>query len=659
MYNNCCSIVMLEIIKYWQQKKNDLNYRAFLNQKRYVNYKLKHARKEYYQCLFENHKGDYKTIYKLSNHLLFRKETLPLPTSSDNETLAELFNSFFVSKIAKIMKSLKPEKPEDINPNYIESTLEIESVFSDFTLLDDQAAMELLSKSANKSCELDLIPTYLLKEQSNISVSTLKNIVNASLEQGVFPQSLRSAIVRPMLKKAGLELIEKNYRPVSNLAFLGKLIERAACNQIVDYTSRSGKTEEYQAAYRAGNSTETALLKVQTDILEAIDKREVMCVILLDLSAAFDTVSHHLLLNRLKHRYGIEGKVLSWLQSYLSKRSQSVVVGNVVSKPVELNCGVPQGSILGPVLYTLYTAPLGDICRSHGIVFICYADDTQLYLSFRPSSDLSKTNAIKRLEDCIMDIRLWMRTNLLKLNDDKTECIIFGTQQQLNKIQEFTINIGDNSITSTPTVRNLGYFMDKQLKQKEQVKKICSSTYLTLKNINRVRSALSKETIKILVQGLVVSRMDYCNSLLLGAHECYISKLQLMQNMAARTICGLRKYDRISSSLQDLHWLKIRERINYKVLVFVYQCVNNLAPIYLQSLLKYNHGRMLRSHSDNKLPVLKANLEQVRRSSFRYAGPRPWNELPVYVINSDTISIFKSRLKTFLFCKCYNIEYRF
>ena len=160
------------------------------------------------------------------------------------------------------MKSLKPEKPEDINPNYIESTLEIESVFSDFTLLDDQAAMELLSKSANKSCELDFIPTYLLKEQSNISVSPLKNIVNASLEQGLFPQSLRSAIVRPMLKKAGLELIEKNYRPVSNLAFLGKLIERAACNQIVDYTSRSGKTEEYHAAYGAGNSTETALLKV-------------------------------------------------------------------------------------------------------------------------------------------------------------------------------------------------------------------------------------------------------------------------------------------------------------------------------------------------------------------------------------------------------------
>ena len=130
--------------------------------------------------------------------------------------------------------------------------------------------------------------------------------------------------------------------------------------------------------------------------------------------------------------------------------------------------------------------------------------------------------------------------------------------------------------------------MDKQLKQKEQVNKICSSTYLTLKNINRVRSALSKETIlrQILVQGLVVSHMDYCNSLLLGAHECYISKLQLMQNMAARTICGLRKYNRILPSLQELHWLKILERISYKVLVFVYQCVNNLASTYLTVIVK-------------------------------------------------------------------------
>ena len=179
----------------------------------------------------------------------------------------------------------------------------------------------------------------------------------------------------------------------------------------MDYTSRSGKTEEYQASYRAGNSTETALLKVQTDILEAIDKREVMCVIFFYLSTAFDMVSHHLLLNRLKHRHGIEGRVLSWLQSYLSKRRQSVVVGNVVSKPVELNSGVPQESILGPVLYTLYTAPLGDICRSHGIVFHCYTDDTQLYLSFRPSLDLSKTNAIKRLEDCkTLDAKQFIKT---------------------------------------------------------------------------------------------------------------------------------------------------------------------------------------------------------------------------------------------------------
>ena len=148
--------------------------------------------------------------------------------------------------------------------------------------------------------------------------------------------------------------MEKNFRPVSNLAYLGKLIERAACNQIVEYTSVTGKNEDFQAAYRIRNSTETAILKVQTDIWETIDKQEIMCVILLDLSAAFDTVSHHLLLSRLKFRYGIDGNVLSWLQSYLTDRRQSVIVLDIQSKAANLTCGVPQGSILLPILYTMY-----------------------------------------------------------------------------------------------------------------------------------------------------------------------------------------------------------------------------------------------------------------------------------------------------------------
>ena len=168
-----------------------------------------------------------------------------------------------------------------------------------------------------------------------------------------------------------------NYRPVSNLSYVGKLIERAACDQIVEFASQSGNIERNQSAYRVGHSTESALLKVKSDLLHAMDNQEVTCLVLLDLSATFDTVDHDLLLNRLHLRYGFDETILNWISSYLRSRTQVLIGNNTFSNPSQLKCGVPQGSILGPILFTLFTAPLEEVCRKHGINFQSYADDQQ------------------------------------------------------------------------------------------------------------------------------------------------------------------------------------------------------------------------------------------------------------------------------------------
>ena len=192
--------------------------------------------------------------------------------------------------------------------------------------------------------------------------------VNASLTCAEFTSELKTALVHPLLKKPVLDLIFRNYRPISNLSFLSKLIERMVCNQITQYSGTTGMTKKFQSAYRAFHSTETTLIKVKDDILRAIDNQRVTCLILLDLSAAFDTVSHLLLLNRLRHHFGIQGTVLRWLKSYMTDHSQKIVLDDssnkaAVSDHAILKQGVPQGSVLGPILFTLYTSPLGDICR--------------------------------------------------------------------------------------------------------------------------------------------------------------------------------------------------------------------------------------------------------------------------------------------------------
>ena len=221
---------------------------------------------------------------------------------------------------------------------------------------------------------------------------------------------------------------------MSNLSFLGKLIERAACNQIVDLVSSTGNIENNQSAYRVGHNTESALLKAKSDLLHALDKQEVKCLVLLDFSAVFDTVDHDLLLNRLHFRYGFHKIILNWISSYLRLRTQQVLIGdNTFSDPIHLKCGVPQGCVFGPILFTLFTAPLGDVCKKHGINFQSYADDQQNYLSFKPNNPTSHKTCKVSLEACISDMQKWMRTNKLKLNDDKTEVMLFWYQTTTRK----------------------------------------------------------------------------------------------------------------------------------------------------------------------------------------------------------------------------------
>jgi hypothetical protein len=470
---------------------------------------------------------------------------------------------------------------------------------------------------------------------------------------------MKQALVTPLLKKPSLDCqLLKNYRPVSNLSFISKVLERVVASRLNQYMEDNHLQEQLQSAYKSGHSTETALVRIQNDILSSVDKQGLVILVLLDLSAAFDTIDHDVLLTRLHSMLGISGAALEWFRSYLTERTQSILIDNTRSKSMSLEWGVPQGSVLGPLLFLIYILPLGHLIRKHALQFHGYADDTQLYITVSPVSQLSAESAVTGLEGCLVDIHSWMSQNMLKLNNDKTEIVVIGTKAQRNKIDIQTLSVAGQAVTvRSEPVSNLGAILDPALSMAKQVSKMVKAASYHLRNISRARRFLTVDAAKQAVVSLVLSRLDYCNALLAGLPQYLVSRLQRVQNAAARVVLQIPRRDHITPALISLHWLPVKHRIIYKLLVLAFKCVHLSAPIYLQELvIKHKPARQLRSACDTTLlAVPKTRLVTYGDRAFTTQAPILWNKLPPSLREAPNILSFKQQLKTYLFRTAYNL----
>ena len=241
---------------------------------------------------------NYKHIYDLCNCLLGRTKESLLPSGYTNQELADRVNNYFIDKIVKIPTNLI-ERCQHLPPYVdIPAPLEIQQ-FSKFQPMTLSKLKKIILSRPSKRCDLDLIPTSLLKQIHPSTVEIIADIINISLRDGVFPESLKKALVKPILKKNNLDLLDRNYRPVSNLGYVSKRIEHAAATQLVDHIESHGLIEKHQSAYHTFDSTETTLLKVKMDVIRALENQEVTCLVLLNLSAAFNTIDHDALLSRM------------------------------------------------------------------------------------------------------------------------------------------------------------------------------------------------------------------------------------------------------------------------------------------------------------------------------------------------------------------------
>ena len=338
---------------------------------------------------------------------------------------------------------------------------------------------------------------------------------------------------------------------------------------------------------------------------------------------------------------------MNWFTSYLDDRHQTVAINGTHSKKRRLACGVPQGSVLGPLLFVIYVSPLGKIFRERAMDFHMYADDNQIYVAFHPN-DLDQ--ATSTVEDCLAQVKTWMTSNMLKLNDSKTEIILVKSRYLRKHLSLPNIQIGTSIVEPTLAARNIGVVFDHHLQFDSQITAACRSIYFHLRNIARIRKYLNVAAIASLVHALITSRLDYCNALYCGLPDKLIQKLQKAQNAAARLVAGSRKTSHITPVLYQLHWLPVQYRIQYKILLLTFKALHGSAPEYIRALIRPKVStRVLRSSNHMLLEVPPTRLKTYGDRTFSKCAPVFWNSLPSDMRQISCLETFKSQLKSQLF----------
>ncbi|XP_072039764.1 uncharacterized protein [Amphiura filiformis] len=498
----------------WRKSRLNTDKDRYIVQKDIVEDLIVKAKSSYFhdKLFTANSKQQFATLNSLLNN-----NTKLLPVSDSECQLAERFADFFVDKIQTIRQNLDMESDLGVSNNVsIDGNNMCISDGADVTcnlhnLSDDMKGVEsieshdvtelhelkpatleeidrTLKKCSNKSCLLDPIPTWLLKDHSTLFIPILAEIVNVSFNTGIFPDSLKDAIITPVIKKQSMDPnILKNYRPISNIKVVAKVAEMVASSRLTEHLNQNNLNESFQSAYKPLHSTETALLRVKNDIASAIDNKNAVFLVMLDLSAAFDTIDHTIFVNRLCHTFHIQGCALQWFASYLKNRKNRVCISGQFSNEHVLNFGLPQGSILGPRGYTMYTHPVGDILRRNNVSFHIYADDTQVYVSFDPRIPDECERALNRLKTCVHQIKSWMSQNKLQLNQEKTEFYIAASSRFISNLSGIKLNLDGVIIEPTLTLKNLGVIFDPVLNMSSQISSVVKCVSFHLRNLSRIR----------------------------------------------------------------------------------------------------------------------------------------------------------------------------
>ena len=632
--------VKSKLYKKYQMNPSTVNKTKFCTYRNKLKSLLKIAEKSYYSDLFMKCRGDLTKTWKNIKMIIHGSTVSKLPTEftynnnsvSGTKNIAETFNQYFLNVGVKLADKIKPSTVkyntflpgEYMNSLYFYPTEPCE-VISTCSLLKNKS-----------SSGYDKIVSWVAKTTISTVAEPLAEIINCSLETGMVPDELKIAKVIPVYK-AGAKNEFSNYRPISILPFFSKIFEKIVYARLINYLNKLDILTPSQYGFRKKSSTYMALVDICDQITNSIDNRDYCAGVFIDLSKAFDTIDHTILLTKLQH-YGIRGVALDWFKSYLTNRAQFVSIESVNSDNGDITCGVPQGSILGPLLFLIY---INDIyCSSSVLKFILFADDTNLFYSSKSISDLQHVlnHEMAALSD-------WFKANKLSLNIDKTSYILFCANNA-RRIPEpsFELYIESIKVKRVESCKFLGVYLDEKMTWKTHIDQITSKMSKSIGIISRTKHILPKYVLHTLYYTMIFPYLHYCNIVWASTYPSRLEKIIVLQKRIIRIISLCNYREHTSNLFKELHILKFPDITFLQTALFMFRVHNKLLPSHLINTFYQNneiHHYCTRSSYNYHLELVNTNIKQF---SITYKGPVLWNSIPVSIRSLKNINQFKQHI---------------
>lgn len=625
----------------WMQYKRERN--------RVINL-IKYKKKQYYQNMIDNNKSDAKSMWKVLKEVVKGENANKSSTDridfeginvNEEMSAADKFNKYYIKSIDNIISSIRQVGIHSRDGvGAYNSNKKSKGVIEYFDPTDTAELEKIVIKLPKKKGTEEGISVDVIKAAFHTIKEEFVEIINRSLALGECPNGWKTSTVIP-IPKVKKPIKASEYRPINVLPVYEKVLELVVKAQLEKYLEKNEVLTEHQSGFRKAYSCETAIQGTIDEWKVEIEGRKIVGVIFMDLKRAFETVDRQRLLGKL-NQIGIRGKVLDWLGSYLYNRSQKVRFNNVHSKSMAVGHGVPQGSVLGPLLFVLYINDIIEACPKGSSVKL-FADDTLIYVTGESSEEINK-----KLNEVFYEIQKWMSVNKLKLNASKTKYMIVRSNRKEVRGQIKIVCMDGEILERVEEIKYLGVMIDSKLTFAGHCDYIVKKVGKKTSFLNRCGQYLSMYSRQIVYKSIIAPHFEYCSTVMVGMGETQIDKLQVAQNRAMRVILQCKRDTRREDMWQALHYMSIRQRIYYNTCIFIFKILRGYLPQTLRGKFIIREERNQRENRQTGNIVLELRKTSGAQRSVFYRGVKMYNNLTNEVKQCVRLETFKRLLKVYI-----------